>query len=364
MKTPSPLEPGGAHRIARASAITLAAFALAILAAPIRIAWARPFRFVTHTAGVVDYWPRFSPDGKTLLFSRCSISTGCGGASTNGYWELWTAPSKGGRAAAFVSLGDVSATRSNWLWNTAAAIPTPIVFTGVPVGSGDAHLWLVDSAGASPFSVTTPATVPVGYPSWLPDGSAVTANGQLKSATGPIIALIGIPDGSDLGHLTADDVIWTGESAVSRDGSTIAFAGQLPVVGNSYSDSNNEVWIEDFNPPNVAPEQSFDPNLHQLDGLQGRTPDWSPNDQFLIFESTRGCIGGQYAIFIEAASGGRAIQATDCKLDANHGVWAPDGRHFAFSAVWGGANKACTAGCRGIAIAPVPQKILRFGTTK
>jgi Tol biopolymer transport system component len=355
-------ERSAARKPARESAFTLAAVALAIVAAPIRSAWAHPFRFVTHEAGVVDYWPRFSPDGKTLLFSRCSISTGCGGASTGGYWELWTAPSSGGRASLFLSLSDVSATRSNWLWNTAGAIATPIVFTGVPVSGGDAHLWLVDSAGASPFQVTTPATVPVGYPSWLPDGSAVTTNGQLKGASGPIIALVGIPDGTDLEHLTSDDVIWTGESAVSRDGSAIAFAGQLPVLGNTYSDSNNQIWIEDFNPPNVAPGQPFDPNLHQLDGLQGRTPDWSPNDRFLIFESERGCVGGQYAIFIEAASTGRAIQATDCKLDANHAVWAPDGRHFAFSAAWGPGNQACGSGCRGIAIAPVPRKILRFGT--
>jgi dipeptidyl aminopeptidase/acylaminoacyl peptidase len=355
-------EPVAARTRIRASLVTLAALALAIVAFPIRSAWARPHRFVTHEAGVVDYWPRFSPDGKTLLFSRCSISSGCGGASTGGYWELWTAPARGGRASVFVSLGDVSATRSNWLWNTAAAISTPIVFTGVPVGSGEAHLWLVDPGGASPVSVTTPPTVPRGYPSWLPDGSAVTTNGQLSGATGPIIALVGIPDGADLGHLTSDDVIWTGESAVSREGSTIAFAGQLPVLGNAYSDSSNQVWIEDFNPPNVAPGQPFNPNLHQLDGLQGRTPDWSPNDRFLIFESTRGCVGGHYAIFIEAASGGRAIQATDCKLDANHAVWAPDGRRFAFSAAWGRRKQACGSGCRGIAIAPVPHKILRFGT--
>ena len=53
-------------------------------------ALARPFRRLTHEPGVVDYWPRFSPDGKTVLFSRCEISSGCGGASTSGYWTLWT----------------------------------------------------------------------------------------------------------------------------------------------------------------------------------------------------------------------------------------------------------------------------------
>ncbi len=167
--------------------------------------------------------------------------------------------------------------------------------------------------------------------------------------------MVSVPDGAELAQLTSIDTIWTGESAVSRDGALMAFAGQLPVTGNQYSDANNQVWIESIG-------GTLDANLHQLDGLQGRTPDWSPNDRFLIFESTRGCLNGNYAIFIEASVGGRALQVTDCGLDANHGVWSPDGRRFAFSGVFGARNRKCSAGCRGIAIAPVPASILRLGT--
>jgi len=39
------------------------------------VANARPYHFITHVAGDVDYWPRFSPDGNTILFSRCEITT-------------------------------------------------------------------------------------------------------------------------------------------------------------------------------------------------------------------------------------------------------------------------------------------------
>ncbi len=339
-----------------------AIFIGAIVAATAAVAHARPYRFITHMPGVVDYWPRFSPDGNTVLFSRCQISSGCGGASTSGHWELWTVPREGGKATSFIAISDVSATRSNWLWNTSPSITTPIAFTGVPAGAGDAHLWLSDSAGTSPFAVDTPADVAPGYPSWIPDGSAVTVNGQPKMASAPFISLVGVPGGDKLAQLTSIDTIWTGESAVSRDASMLAFAGQLPLANNQYSDSNNQVWIEFINPAVLPPSAAFDLNLHQLDGLQGRTPDWSPNDRFLIFESTRGCLDGNYAIFIETAIGGKAVQVTDCKLDANHAVWSPDGRRFAFSGVFGGKNPACAAGCRGIATAPVPAKILRLGT--
>ena len=307
--------------------------------------------------------PRFSPDGKTLLFSRCVITSGCGGASTSGVWELWTVPQRGGKATSFVALSDLSATRSNLLWSSSASITTPIAFTGV-ASDGSGHLWLSDSAGASPFEVDTPDHVATGYPGWAPDGSAVTVSGQPKSFSAPLSHLVSIPGGAKLDQLTAIDTIWAGESAVSRDGLEMAFAGQPTVAGNQYSDQNNQVWIESL-ALSVAPaSDTFDPNLHQLDGLQGRTPDWSPNDRFRIFESTRGCLNGNYAIFIEASAGGRATQVTDCKLDANHGVWAPEGRRFAFSGVFGGRNPKCSAGCRGTAIAPVAASILRLGASK
>jgi hypothetical protein len=70
-------------------------------------------------------------------------------------------------------------------------------------------------------------------------------------------------------------------------------------------------------------------------------------------------VNGNYAIFVEAASGGKAVQATDCRLNANHGVWSPDGARFLFSYAFGNpaAGRCAGGGCRGIAIAPVPAKI-------
>ena len=43
---------------------------LTVLGATCPGALARPVHRLTHSSGVVDYWPRFSPDGRTALFSR------------------------------------------------------------------------------------------------------------------------------------------------------------------------------------------------------------------------------------------------------------------------------------------------------
>ncbi len=341
------------------------ALAALLLSAP--TASAHPFHYVTHEIGEVDYWPRWSPDGKTILFSRCDISTGCGGAvaTESTVWNLFIVSSRGGRATEFLDPGLIdgaSATRSDWLWTPDLSIATPIVFTGVQSPNGGvAGIYVVDADGEAPMKLPKEDSIPDGYPSWYPDGSAVAVEGQPTGFSGPFIDLVGVPDGTLLETETSTDQIWTGEAAISRDGVMLAFAGQAPVAGSQYSDDQNQIWIQYLIPADTDPAD-FDTGLHQLDPLQARTPDWSPNDRFLTFESRRGCLSGNYAIFIEAASTGKATQVTDCRLNANHAVWSPDGRRFAFSAEFFTPPSVCATGCRGIAVAPVPAQILKLGT--
>jgi len=326
------------------------------------IALAHPLRNLTHQPGVVDYWPRFSPDGKTVLFSRCEISSGCGSASTSGYWTLWTVPAGGGKAHQLLALDGVAATRSNWLWNRSVT-SQQIAFTGLTKPGGVLGLWIVNADGTNPLEVSLPASVGgPSYPSWFPNGASVAVTGMAKGDPGPHLTQVAISSGNPIFTLTLPTAIWTGEPAVTHDGNFLADAAQLPIAGQQYDDANNQIWIEAVG---NAATQSL--GLHQLDALQSRAPDWSPNDRFLIFESNRGCVNGNYAIFMEIATGGEATQATDCRLNANHGVWSPDGTRFAFSYAFGNPNKGkCTGGagggCRGIAIAPVPAGILRLGT--
>ncbi len=74
-------------------------------------------RFLTNSGdGTVDYWPCFSPDGKTVLFSR-SVDKGRS-------LSLWKIAASGGAAEAFAAL-PVTATRAAW-----SAKNNLIAFTG------------------------------------------------------------------------------------------------------------------------------------------------------------------------------------------------------------------------------------------
>jgi hypothetical protein len=90
--------------------------------------------------GTMDYWPCFSPDGKTVLFSR---------TRDNGRtWALFRVPAAGGKAEAFTRLA-VSATRSSW------SSANRIVFNAeTPDGKG-LTVWAIDGDGHNPHAIAT-----------------------------------------------------------------------------------------------------------------------------------------------------------------------------------------------------------------
>ncbi|HEY2484384.1 MAG TPA: hypothetical protein VGI36_04510, partial [Candidatus Binataceae bacterium] len=210
------------------------------------------FRYVTHTPGQVDYWPRWSPDGKTILFSRCDISTGCAGGAPAGIWKLFTVPSNGGQPSEFLEIDGVSATRSNWLRSSDPTIVTPIAFTGDHYAAGGLDgIYVVGTDGKAPTRLPTMPSIPDGYPSWFPDGSAVTVEGSDP----PFIVLVSVPDGTLLQSETSTAQLWTGQSAISRDGAQLAFAAQVPQAGSQYDDDHNQIWIQRLIPVNTNPTQ-------------------------------------------------------------------------------------------------------------
>lgn len=263
--------------------------------------------FITNTdnPALRDYWPAFSPDGKSVLFSR----TPKPGAK----WELFIVPVTGGEAhQLFDSPIPVSATRASW------SPSGQIAFTGGTIDEKQ-QLWLIDSVGAEPKHVQIQGLSNyVFYPSWYSDGQ------QLVVIDGGNRVLQKV----DLKHnravaLTDPAKFMVGMPSVSPNGEYVAFAGQENRGGNYDQTKNSICIIEDGTSRTV-----------ETDPKQGRTPNWSPDGRWIAFESNRGSPDGRsYAIFIMEKDGSNLKRLTPYSWFANHPVWSPDGTKMVFSAI-------------------------------
>lgn len=295
-------------------------------------------QFITNTYGNVDYWPRFAPDGRTVLFTRCANDPSCTVDGTAGPFALYTIPARGGTPEPlYLPPSGDAATRPDWSWNRSLK-SAQIAFELTGSVETFSQLWLLNSDGSSPQMVSTPAGK-ASYPSFFPRGNEVSI--EVPDKPGPFLQFIGLPAGN---LIATQNLLWTGESSVSRDGKMLALAAQEPVMGGTYNDSNNMIWIENANGS----------DLRMLDGIEGRTPNWSPHDTLVEFESTRNCTNGNYAIFVEPPTGGNALQITSCAFNANHAVWSPDGREFAVAVELPNTGNLNQGGWWGIAILRVP----------
>jgi dipeptidyl aminopeptidase/acylaminoacyl peptidase len=248
----------------------------------------------------MDYWPCFSPDGKTVLFSR----TLDGGKT----WALMRVPAAGGAIASFATLPG-SATRANWSQKTGE-----IAFN-LDGLDGSHAIWVMkaDGSGARAIAITG-LTVP-SYPSWYDDGKSIAIEDVVRNVLYRVGEAGGTPS-----PITSQAQVLTGMSSVSPDGKWLAFAGQKN-NGQAYNQDNNQIWLVDgtgaARPVETPP-------------LQGRAPTWSPDGQRIAFESDRGSTNGKYAVFLINRDGSGLVQVTDFN-GANHPVFSPDGKKLVIS---------------------------------
>lgn len=261
-------------------------------------------RFLTNTKDGNDYWPCFSPDGKTVLFSR---------AANGRDWQLLRVAASGGMPEKLTqSPLPVAATRCNW-----SAKSDLIAFTGTSA-SGSSATWVIHSNGTGARALGAAGlSDQMFYPSWYPDGARLVA----MDGRNLVIKRMDLAGTAAVTITRRADVL-TGMPSVSPDGKWLAFAGQKD-HGQAYDQQQNVIWLLSDN--GIL-------NTLEANPTQGRAPAWSPDGTHVAFESDRGSADGRYAIFIVGRDGTGLTQITDYALNANHPLWSADGRRMVFSA--------------------------------
>ena len=263
-------------------------------------------RFITSDSSATDGWPCFSPDGKTVLFSRTTIDG-------KQWGELFVVPASGDVAHRLTNAPlPVSATRPDWSRRN-----NEIAFTGTS-GDGFSSVWLIDPDGTHARSLAvTGLTEVVFYPTWYPDGEHLV----VRDVGAQAIKRIDLHSHA-AEMLTHREQILAGMAAVSPDGKWLAIAGQKD-DGQTYIRTTNAIWL-------LGPAGE----LRSLEStpLQGRNPSWSPDGRWIAFTSTRGNAQQLAGAFIIRPDGTGLRQVIVDDLDAAHPVWSPDGKQLAFSA--------------------------------
>jgi Tol biopolymer transport system component len=289
------------------------------------------YHFITHVPGVIDLWPCFAPDGKTVLFSR-SMDQGL-------TWDLFVVPVSGGQPKRLSAARlPVSATRANWSKTNGL-----IAFTG-QASDGGTSLWLINADGDEPRQIQ-PSGLSNGvfYPSWYPTGKRL-ALVDFGGGEGGVVKQVDLASDAAT-PLTSRQQVLAGMPRVSPDGRWIAFAGQEN-RGQTYDQTKNSIWLRDDAG-----------KLHVLDPKQGRAPSWSADGEWLAFESDRASLEHLYAIFIARRNGTAITQITPHALDGIHPAWSPDGKLVVVAGrLPNDHDSTCGLKCdRGLFIVEVPK---------
>lgn len=280
--------------------------------------------FLTSVTHGRDYWPCFSPDGLTVLFSRTSDGHS---------WKFFRVPVSGAAAEELVRPPlSVAATRASW-----SPTSNSIAFTGISTPDA-AAIWLINGDGKGAHALTVSGLSDQSfYPSWYPDGK------QLVVMDGRNLVIKRFTLGGGVAvALTDHSKVLAGRPSVSPDGRWIAFAGQKN-NGQAYDQEENVIWlISDAGALTTLEAQP----------TQGRSPTWSPDSTRVAFESDRGSADGHYAIFVINRDGTGLTQITDYDLNATHPAWSADGRRMVVD-----AQDPRTGSTFGVAIIDLPSRM-------
>jgi Tol biopolymer transport system component len=240
--------------------------------------------------------PSFSRDGSRIVYQNLR-----GGG-------LYVVSSSGGAPSLLLeATADLQPTRPDWSWS-----PETIAFGG-QAGRGST-IWLIESDGSGLRQVPGQDGLSgITYPSWYQDGRLLVAVNYGDTA---VLWRLDRDGGERPVRLTPGEGFCAGRPSVAPGNALapVAMAGKQ----GACDQYNNQIWIA--NPPSEHPVQ--------LDPAQGRSPNWSPDGRWILFESNRATgPGGNYQLFVAPAPGlaivaMEPVALTDPSYMAQHAEWS------------------------------------------
>lgn len=107
------------------------------------------------------------------------------------------------------------------------------------------------------------------------------------------------------------------EPRLSPNGKWIAYV--ITDVDEKENRLDSDVWL--------IPSEGGTPRRLTSGPRHDRHPTWSPDSQWIAFESNR---DGDFQVYVISTSGGEAHRVTGLSTGATQPVWSPDGKHLAF----------------------------------
>jgi hypothetical protein len=284
-------------------------------------------------ASLSDYRCVINGAGTKVLFERSPIDKS--GRAKEGDSTLYVLDlvGSGNKPTPFLqgSPETVYQNRPDWSWQTAGSV----AFNwGRNKGLG-IEVGIAESGGSNPTRLKE--TAGMEYPTWFPDGTlAVTYYSKKKPHPNTSHIKQDGKTATILEFALAGPSYWAGMPSVNQASpNLIAFAGQLVEKGEKYEQDQNYIWVMDTSktPVSVRPLEGsglasgpFQPDY------QARAPWWSPDGNWLVFESYRASqpangSKGMYAIYLfdYSTTGATAVQVTDPMYNMNHAKWYPNG---------------------------------------
>ncbi len=279
-----------------------------------------------HAIADHGFFPRWSPDGRAVAFTRGYFRIADYGLDMDGWVvDLDTAGKATGPPRAWITgfgedMGPVWSPDGRWVAYHSHRSATPVPLYASPGRTDDQ--WLRLTAGGPEIRVTD-FGFEVGPPVWAPDGRRLLFDSwehdgiprmaklwitTIDPATGKALGSKKVP--LPVGVLGVNGEAW------SPDGTTIAFVQRI-------DETHQALWT-------VHPDGGGAHRLAEFPGFTIGGLGWTPDGRTLVYAAVA---GDHMEIFGIGATGGAPWQITHGTVNAMHPQVSPDGRLLAASRI-------------------------------